>query len=110
MEFLLWRTLLTLQLGRLSFRALKHDSLLPILIFSSGFAVLLKGQLGQPTTLGFAAFVCGLCLAATRARVPDSPAMTDQPTTQPLPRRSVFASRLHGPQIGAENNNGFADR
>jgi hypothetical protein len=114
LAFLVWRTLLTLQLGRLSFEALRRESLLPILIFSSGFAVLLNGQLGQPTTLGFAAFVNGLCLAATRPRVNDStaitPPMTDEPVAKPLPRRSAFASRLHGPEIGAEHNNGSVDR
>ena len=111
--FLLWRTLLTLQLGRLSFRALKNDSLLPILIFSSGFVVLLKGQLGQPTTLGFAAFVSGLCLAATRLRVTDSslaPPVIDESAERSLPRRSAFADRLHGSDISTEYNNGSADR
>jgi hypothetical protein len=111
--FLLWRTLLTLQLGRLSLRALWRGNLLPILLFSSGFVVLWNGQLGQPTTLGFAVILNGLCLAATRPRVIDpekiSP-MLDQPAAKPLPRRSVYASRLHGPEIGAEHNNGSADR
>jgi hypothetical protein len=114
LAFLLWRTLLMLQLGRLSFIALRRDALLPILLFGSGFVVLLNGQLGQPTTLGFAAFVNGLCLAATRPRVPDSSATplpaTDLPVAKPLPRRSVYANRLHGPEIGAEYNNGSADR
>ena len=111
--FLLWRTLLTVQLGRLSLGALWRGNLLPILLFSSGFVLLLNGQLGQPTTLGFAAFLNGLCLAATRPRVIDSEKispMIDQPATKPLPRRSVYASRLHGPEIGAEHNNGSVDR
>ncbi len=114
LAFLFWRTLLMLQLGRLSFIALRRDALLPILLFGSGFVVLLNGQLGQPTTLGFAAFVNGLCLAATRPRVTDSSAAplpaTDLPVAKPLPRRSVYANRLHGPAIGAEYNNGSADR
>src|SRR5437016_6433713 len=114
LAFLLWRTFLTLQLGRLSFTALKSNNLLPILLFGSGFVVLLNGQLGQPTTLGFAVILNGLCLAATRPRVTDSSATplpaTDQPVAKPIPRRSVFASRLHGPEIGAEHNNGSADR
>ena len=112
--FLAWRTLLVLQLGRLSFAALKSVNLLPILLFGSSFIVLLNGQLGQPTILGFAVILNGLCLAATRPRLPDSPAivpsMTDQTVAKPLPRRSAFASRLHGPEIGAEHNNGSVDR
>jgi len=114
LAFLIWRTLLTFQLGRLSFIALKRGNLLPILLFSSGFVMLLNGQLGQPTTLGFAVILNGLCLAATRPRVPDSsataPPIADQSVVKPLPRRSVFASRIHGPEIGAEHSNGSADR
>jgi hypothetical protein len=112
--FLLWRTLLVLQLGRWSFAALKQGNVLPILLFGSGFTVLLNGQFGQPTILGFAVILNGLCLAATRPRVVDSPTttlpMNDQPVAKPLPRNSPFASRLHGPEIGAEHNNGSADR
>ncbi|MEY2555618.1 MAG: hypothetical protein QOF93_762 [Verrucomicrobiota bacterium] len=114
LAFLVWRTFLTLQLGRLSFAALKRGNLLPILLFSSGFVLLLNGQLGQPTTLGFTVIVNGLCLAATRPRVTDSsataPTVIDQPAVKSLPRRSAFANRLHGPEIGAEHNNGSADR
>jgi hypothetical protein len=114
LAFLIWRTLFVLYLGRLSFIALKRGNLLPILLFGSGFIVLLNGQLGQPTLLGFAVILNGLCLAATRPRVPDSsataPSVMDSPAAKSLPRRSVFASRIHGPQIGAEHNNGSADR
>jgi len=114
LAFLIWRTLLVVHLGRLSFGALQRVNLLPILLFGSGFVLLLNGQLGQPTTLGFAAFVNGLCLAAIRPRLPDSsaivPPMIDQPVAKPLPRRSAFANRLHGPEIGAEHDNGSVDR
>ncbi|MEY2556316.1 MAG: hypothetical protein QOF93_1460, partial [Verrucomicrobiota bacterium] len=114
LAFLIWRTLFVLYLGRLSFIALKRGNLLPILLFGSGFIVLLNGQLGQPTLLGFAVILNGLCLAATRPRLPDSsataPSVMDSPAAKSLPRRSVFASRIHGPQIGAEHNNGSADR
>jgi hypothetical protein len=112
--FLMWRTLFVLYLGRLSFISLTRGNLLPILLFGSGFIVLLNGQLGQPTLLGFAVILNGLCLAATRQRVIDPAAITlpmvDQPIAKPLPRRSPFANRLHGPEIGAEHNNGSADR
>src|SRR2546421_6423545 len=109
LAFLMWRTFLTLQLGRLSFAALKRENLLPILLFGSGFVVLLNGQLGQPTTLGFAVILNGLCLAATRPRVIDSssiaPPVTDELAVKALPRRSAFANRLHSPGIGAEQHN-----
>ena len=112
LAFLLWRSLLTLQLGWLSFVALRRNNLLPILLFSCGFIILLIGQLGQPTTLGFAVILNGLCLAATRPRFDSSiaPQVGVQPKERALPRRSAHAERLHSPQIGAEQNNGFADR
>jgi hypothetical protein len=113
LAFLLWRTLLTLWLGRRSLVALGQDNFLPILLFSSGFVLLLNGQIGQPTTLGFTTLLNGLCLAATRSRVVPptaAPAMIDQPSEKSLPRRSVFANRIHGPEVGAEHDNGSADR
>ena len=114
LAFLIWRTFFVLHLGRLSFGALRRGRLLPILLFGSGFIVLLNGQLGQPTILGFAVILNGLCLAATRQRVIDPAAITlpmiDEPAAKPLPRRSAFANRLHGPETVAENNNGSADR
>jgi hypothetical protein len=114
LAFLLWRTLLVLQLGRWSFAALKQGNLLPILLFGSGFTVLLNGQFGQPTLLGFAVILNGLCLAATRRHVVDSSTttlpMNDQPVAKPIPRNSPFARRLHSPEIGAKHNNGSADR
>jgi hypothetical protein len=113
LAFLLWRTLFVLQLGRLSFVALRRGNLLPILLFGSGFVVLLNGQLGQPTTLGFAVLLNGLCLAAIQPRLAESetaPPVTDQPIAKSLPRRSVFANRLHVSEIGLEQNNGSADR
>jgi hypothetical protein len=113
LAFLLWRTLFILNLGRLSLSALLRNKLLAILLFSSGFVLLLNGQLGQPTTLGFAVILNGLCLAATRSRVTDSssePPMVDESLARSLPRRSPFANRLHGSDVGAEYNNGSADR
>src|SRR5437879_13804357 len=49
LAFLVWRTLLTFKLGWLSFIALRRGALLPILLFSSGFVLLLIGQVGWPT-------------------------------------------------------------
>jgi len=113
LAFLIWRVLFTWKLGRLSFTALRRGDLLPILIFSSSFILLLNGQLGQPTTLGFATLLNGLCLAATRPRTDSQTSalpLPDQAPAKTLPRRSAYANRLHGPEIGVEHNNGSADR
>lgn len=113
LAFLLWRTLLTFHLARLSFRSLKQDNLLPILLFSAGAVILLNGQLGQPTTLGFAALLNGLCLASTRLRTGASslgPPVINRPAARPVPRNSAYAERLHGREVCAEQHNGSADR
>jgi len=106
LAYIFWRSALTARLGYLSFLALKRGTTLPLLLFSSGFLALLNGQLGQPTTLGFAVVLCGLCLASAQSKIE---ATAPQPLTavpQPLPRTSFYAARLHQP----ENNNGPTDR
>jgi hypothetical protein len=111
LAYILWRTALTVRLGYLSFVAVRRGMTLPLLLFSSGFLALLQGQLGQPTSLGFAVVLCGLCVASmqgkpedvevsSQVRVPET--MMTPPT--PLPCRSPYAARLH------QNNNGFVDR
>ncbi|HEX4638200.1 MAG TPA: hypothetical protein VH170_01805 [Chthoniobacterales bacterium] len=112
--FLLWRVALTLRIGWTSLVALARDSLtLPVLLFGCSFLPLLNGQLGQPTTLGFAAFLNGLCLAAIRS-VPVSPDTIEPeqitPEPKPLPRRSAYAARLYGSDSGADHTNGLVDR
>ena len=44
--------------------ALRRDNVLPILICVDGVLLVLNGQWGQPTTLGFATFTAGLTFAA----------------------------------------------
>ena len=111
--FLFWRLVVACRIGYLSIRSLKQGAILPILLFSCSFFPLLNGQLGQPTTLGFAVFFSGLCLSAIEARKSSlSDAVSDQvePAVRPLPRRSVFANRLYEPDDSADHTNGFVDR
>jgi hypothetical protein len=111
--FLLWRTLFTFHLLRLSLRALRRDEFLPILLFGASGVVMLNGQFGQPTTLGFAVILNGLCLVAA-TRIPsdssNTPLVSESPATRARPRRSAYAERLHSPPIDVQHNNGFADR
>src|SRR2546421_8083408 len=107
LAFLMWRTVLTAYLGFVSLRMLTRGENLPLLLFSAGFLLLLNGQLGQPTSLGFAVVLNGLCLASTR---PGKIAAT--PVAPPRPRairgRSAYADRLHA--ADASHSNGSADR
>lgn len=110
--YLAWRTLLTLNLGLFSYRQLKRGEILPLLIYAAGFLALLNGQFGQPTNLGFAVFICGLCLAAGNTRTPsetDAPA-GPQPARARIARRSRYAAQLHGATAPQSHPDDFADR
>ncbi len=113
LAFLLWRIVLAFRIGYLAIASLKRGAILPVLLFSCSFLPLLNGQLGQPTILGFTVFLSGLCLAAMQSRQPLVPAVLPdkkEPAPKPLPRRSPYASRLYGPEAGADHTNGLADR
>jgi len=107
LAFLMWRTLLAIYLGVVSLRALTRGEILPLLLFSATFLIILSGQLGQPTSLGFAVVFNGLCLASTRpGKIAPAPVT---PTTPRLIRgRSAYADRLHG--ADASYRNGSVDR
>jgi hypothetical protein len=59
-----FRIALTYHVGRMAFRAFRHDNILPALLFSACGVNILNGQWGGPTPLGFAVFGAGLTLAA----------------------------------------------
>ena len=113
LAFLLWRLVLALRIGYFSIASLRHGAILPVLLYSCSFLPLLNAQLGQPTSLGFTVFLSGLCLAAMQTRQPLVPAVLPdktKPPPKPLPRRSPYASRLYGPDAGADHTNGLVDR
>ena len=107
LAFVVWRTALTAYLGFVSLRALTRAEILPILLFSAGFLVILNGQLGQPTSLGFAVILNGLCLASTRpGKI--APAPVPPPPPRLVRGRSAYAERLH--RVDNSHRNGSADR
>ena len=98
LAFLVWRTMLTFKIGLISLRKLKEGNILPIMLYAAGFLALLNGQFGQPTTLGFATFLCGLCLAATNRQTTGlelGPEEADDPRRRRTARRSRYAEQLH---------------
>ncbi|HLW35074.1 MAG TPA: hypothetical protein VKS98_05395, partial [Chthoniobacterales bacterium] len=111
-SFIIWRVALAVKLLRASLRALKAGEVLAILLFACVFLGVLNGQLGQPTTLGFTAALAGLCLAAARGATTNDDEVDPEEETspRPLPRRSVFADRIHRPANGTDHTNGFVDR
>ncbi len=108
--FLLWRTVTVAYLGIVSLRSLLKGEILPLLLLSAGFLILLNGQLGQPTSLGFAVVVNGLCLAAARPKKSDE--KVSAPAKEPSRKirgRSLYAERLHRSSASPQNN-GSVDR
>jgi hypothetical protein len=84
--------------------ALRHDNILPLLICVDGFLVVLNGQWGQSTTLGFAMFTAGLTFAATR--MPEAVSAPAKPVRRPVkswsPRSREPWRPLGSPRPGPE--------
>jgi hypothetical protein len=59
-----FRIVLFVSIGLRAYRALRYDNILPMLIYAACGLLVLNGQWGVPTVLGFAMFGSGLALAA----------------------------------------------
>ena len=112
LAYVIWRCAIVVSIGLLCVRAVKAANILPLLIFGSGFLPMLTGQFGQPTILGFAVFTLGVALAAQKMDSTD-PELSEPgdkpPVAQPvrrIPRRSEYASRLHGTSASGGQTNG----
>lgn len=110
LAYLAWRTLLTVKLGFFSFRQLKGGEIFPIMLYCAGFLSLLNGQFGQPTNLGFAVFVCGLCLAAANTKTPVVAPTPDVTTLRRMARRSRYAAGIHTLPAARRHPDDFVDR
>ena len=64
--FVLYRVALTLWIGVAAIARTAHRDPLASLLFGAVFLMILRGSLGQSTSLGFTVLLSGLCLAATR--------------------------------------------
>jgi hypothetical protein len=107
LAFLLWRTVFAGYLGVVSLRGLFRGEILPLILFSAGFLLILNGQLGQPTSLGFAVVLNGLCLASTNpGKI--APAPAPLPVPRSIRGRSLHAERLHA--AATQPQNGSVDR
>jgi hypothetical protein len=117
MAFLLWRLLLGLRIGYLAFRQLTAGRTLPLFLFSAGFFALLNGPFGQPTTVGFAVMLMGLCLAACQpesdADAASATALAKLPPRMAETRvrgRSTYAARMHETTDANDHPNDSVDR
>ena len=111
LAFVFWRIALMIHLGLLSLRSVRLGNVLPLLLYSSSFLPLLNGQFGQPTVLGFSVFVTGLALAARQPEAEEAGIPEEIiPRSRSVPRRSAYASRLHGNGASHDHTNGSVDR
>jgi hypothetical protein len=97
------RLAILIHLGRVSLDALNRKNPLPALVYCAALPQVLNGQLGVPTTLGFAVFTAGLVLAAAVddvvAASDASPSRQVQPparNVKTIRGRSEYAEMLHG--------------
>ncbi len=115
LAFIGWRVAFTVWLGSVCYRSLRGGEILPIILYGSCFLTLLNGQFGQPTNLGFAVLLGGLCLASTereyyRKRPVAAEAPPPPEQSRRLPRRSAYAERLHDRTSASGGANGSVDR
>ncbi len=68
--FLIWRFALFVALFYVSWKALWQGNILPMLIYSASWYLVVNGHLGQSTSMGFAVVGASLCLAALRVAEP----------------------------------------
>lgn len=98
LAFLIWRCAIVYKIGRFAIGQVREGNTLPLFLFSAGVFILLQGPFGQPTSLGFAVVLAGLCLAAKpteEAPVPEPALEMVNPPPVRVRRRSRYAERLH---------------
>jgi hypothetical protein len=112
LAFLLWRCALAGKLGFFAVRQTWAGNTLPMFLFSAGVFVVLQGPFGQPTSLGFAVVLAGLCLAARprEAAAADSSPNEARTPHRRVQRRSKYAERLHASVQPSHPAHGPLDR
>ncbi len=107
--YLLIRVLMAVKLGAMAFRAGRVGHFLPLLLLGACGVPIVAGQFGQTTTLGFAIFVGGLCLASMR--LPVSLAAAVLAAKQPvrvLPAKVIALRAAVQARRDAARGNGWA--
>lgn len=106
--YILLRIALTGYLTFVAWKSLRRGSTLSFLLLSAGALSILNGNFAQATSLGFAVFTGGLCLAAAKdpegekanepeGRRSEAPSLSPKPVSAARVRgRSRYAEELHG--------------
>ncbi len=64
--YIIFRISICVYLFKVAASSARSGNFLPMLLFGSCFLLIITGQFGQATTLGFTVFIAGLTLAASR--------------------------------------------
>lgn len=114
LAFLVWRCALVYKIGCFAIGQIRRGNTLPLFLFSACVFILLQGPFGQPTSLGFAVVLAGLCLAAKPVEEMPAPEPAETAGDTPPERvrgRSKYAERLHGSTSRSSSaHHGSADR
>lgn len=101
--YLLTRVSLAIFVFSSAARSARGGNSLPMLLFGAFGLLMLTGQFGQPTTLGFAVLGGGLCLAAGNVREIEQADPEEEEKSVPKVRknrgRSPHAASLHGSKL-----------
>jgi hypothetical protein len=98
--YILLRIALVWHMAMVAWRSLRGGNPLSFLLLSAGGLSLLNGNFSTPTSLGFAVFTAGLCLAAAKDLGAEE-SMSDALEQILIPAsrirgRSLYAEKLHG--------------
>lgn len=91
--FLFYRIFLFFKMALISLVEARGGNLLPLLLLGSGGLLVVNGQFGPPTILGFAVFVGGACLAASNpspSSAPRTPIDRQTPNKKGPPLRQTI--------------------
>lgn len=104
--YLLVRVLMTLQLAAMAARACRIGHFLPLLLLGACAVPIVAGQFGQSTTLGFACFSGGLCLAAMRLPKPVAAAVVaaKSPVRRLPPKVLAWRAAVHARRAAARGS------
>jgi len=84
LAFLAWRVALFVMILRMAFKTASRGNRLPFIFAGSSLLMVLSGQLGQPTGLGFLVFSAGLTLASCNDCATTSTSKIDISQSSPL--------------------------
>jgi hypothetical protein len=89
--YILLRLAIFWYLFRVAWQATNHRRATPLLLVAASGVDMISGQFGQPSTLGFVVFTCGLALASANGSVSRAAVSVEKPGIKRIRGRSPVA-------------------